>query len=197
MALRPDLQQFVAEWLQERRDGGSHVWYRMQDMAFHAPDDAWAVMLALLPHVSIGADGFSDAHFHNVHIGAIANYILDRHAAAFVDRMEREAAVNPAFRYVLRHVDLSDQAAPPEVLARLLKASDDQLEIYPGPGTEFARIAYEVAEQYRAGLLAEVPLGLSEPVVPHLARIIEQRYPGRSTKEYETAATYAIRDAMR
>ena len=196
MTLRPDLEQFVAEWLQERRDGGSDVWYRMQHMAFHAPDDAWAVMLALLPHVTIAADQFSDAHHHNVLIGAIANYILDRHATAFVDRMEREAAANPAFRYVLRHVDLSDEAAPPEVLRRLEVASDDQLEIYPGPGTEFARIAFDVAEQYRAGKLAEVPLSLSEPVVPHLARIIEQRYPGRSPKEYEMAAIKAIQESM-
>jgi hypothetical protein len=187
-----DAERLAAEWLREREtSSGSDRWYEVQLMARKQPEDAWRITLALLPHVRVGARQLTPEHMLNTSIGSIPNYILESHAEAFIDRVEIEAARNPAFRYLLEHMQLSDDVAPRFVLERLKAASGGRMLIYPAAGSDLARVAYDVAEEYRAGKLESVPLSVQFPV-PLLAKEIERRFPRRMPEDYILAASKAL-----
>jgi hypothetical protein len=59
------------------------------------------------------------------------------------------------------------------------------------PESELGRVAYEVADLYRAGKLPGIPSSTQFPV-PHLAKEIERRLPGRESDDYKIVASKAL-----
>jgi hypothetical protein len=192
--LSPELDRLAADWVRERvhQQVGSDAWYRAQDLALNRPDDAWRLTLALMQRVELtpGPATLQDEGLH-ISVASIPNYILERYATAFVDRMEREAARNPVFRDLLRWMSLADDVAPAPILQRLKAASGGLLQIYPAPGSELGRVAYDVGDLFRSDKLPGVPAREPFPL-PLLAREIERRCPGHTAEEYDIAAVKGL-----
>jgi len=186
-----DHAALAKQWLDERNvHGANDAWYRLQVLARTHPEDAWLIALHLVDLVGQRLVTAPSSDALRVHVASVPNEILEYHAAAFVDRMEKEC-VRPEFRALFTMMSLPDTAASGSIIARLKKASGGTLRIYPGAGTKFAQVAYEVADAFRNGELDAVPASTDFPV-PLLAKEIERRLPGRTREEYEIAAAKGL-----
>jgi hypothetical protein len=186
------LHDLAEAWLKEQRSGaGSDAWYRAQRLASTDPEPAWELALEI---VRLASDELLRPPFHDgirLLVASLAALVVGRDATAFVDRFEREAVRNPAFRTLFPFMRIASTAALPEVMARLDSATGGRLRIYPGHGTALAHTAYEVACEFRDGRLPDVPPGTRSPSRP-LADEIARRRPGYTAKEYREAARVGL-----
>lgn len=169
----------------------SGVWQRVQILAERQPEQAWALTEILLRAAKPQLQSSPMGKALRVHIASILNLILENYLTEFIDRVESESASDPLFKELLAHISLPSDAAPTATLKRLTTASDGSVTIYPAPGTELARVAYDVADRYRSGQLPSVPPATRFPV-PQLAKEIARLVPGHSETEYSIAAAKAL-----
>jgi hypothetical protein len=186
-----ELDTLAQQWLEERRaESGSAAWHRVLTLSQTHPSDAWEILLILMQMAAtdVRAADPPSGDALRIHVSSILNGILSYHLTDFIERVESEAASNERFKALLSHVSLPSDAAQPGILARVEAASGHTVNIHPAPGTELARVAYEVADQFRAGKLPGIPSDTRFPV-PLLAEELERRVQGHSRAEYSVAAS--------
>jgi hypothetical protein len=92
----------------------------VQRVIRHGPGPAaWLLVRAILRYAS------DDDLAH--HAAGPLEDLVRRHATAVVDLVEREAAIDPRFRWALGQIWTERSAIPSEVLERIVHASENQI----------------------------------------------------------------------
>lgn len=153
--LTPEPARLADAWWLERRaePHSSEAWYTLQMLARTRPADAWQVFLALAQRLTgVPAPLTREDQLHSA-VASVLGDVLEADAAAFAEHVEQMAADNPVVRRLLGRLTLHDDAAPRATLERLKAASGGRLRIAPAPGSTLGKVAFEVADEYRAGTL--------------------------------------------
>ena len=100
------------------------AWDAVDDVIWHGTaDEIWMLVLDLVERAP-------DALMGSVTSGPL-EYAIAEHGGDLIDRIEAEAAIDPRFRRALGGVWLEQNELPPDLLARLVRASDDRITPLP------------------------------------------------------------------
>ena len=100
------------------------AWDAVDDVVWHGTtDEVWTLVLDLLERAP-------DALMGSVAAGPL-EYAIAEHGRDLIDRIEAEAASDSRFRRALGGVWLQQNELPPDVLARLVRASDNRITPLP------------------------------------------------------------------
>lgn len=87
--------------------------------------DGWALVQLLLAR-ACGAD----PHLSALGAGPLEDF-LHAHATARIDEIEAAAADDDDLRYAFSRVWISEGEVPPDILARLIAASEGRMKVFP------------------------------------------------------------------
>ena len=120
----PEPSEWARVWLRhslEHRPEDFWAWQSLADATSGDPERAWPVVLELLAQAPFERLGYVGA-------GPLETIVED-HAAAFIDRIEEAAAIDPRFREMLGAVWLNSWGIDPGLVARLVTASAGRIEV--------------------------------------------------------------------
>jgi|ERR1041384_7664703 hypothetical protein len=94
MTARVDADELAAEWLAKSTQPVGDRHCRLDDAASDDPESAWSAILKVIEHP------LTDEQTAYLAAGP-PEILLSKHGAAFIDRVEHEARVNPKFSFLL------------------------------------------------------------------------------------------------
>lgn len=116
-----DMKHLVETWIEHHRVGRARgkipdetfwAWNRLYEITLDEPELAWEMILQIL------ATDQTDVTIENLAAGPLEDFLV-YHGKAYIDRIERQARIDPAFNELLGGVWRN--AISPEVWSRVQK----------------------------------------------------------------------------